>query len=344
MTIRNVLNPDKIGGTGQFLLRSYRGTNMIDESLMVGILGFGGEIGSMTSTTVAVDGSSSTAAGATSKYIFSFRTDMSLPQNIYLRLQLPRDTFTVSKYPSCSSFPINGKTISGVFTCEYNSEQQSIEVRGIAQAIPKDSDVGVLVSFKNPKYSFTTNPFDMYVMKTGTTLAFTRKLGIKGVPITAGAITQISMYAMDSMYVVSKSKLMWFYLNFKLTNPLNTGAMIQIKLPDTVTLSTLAPVEGIEVAFYVKSGLDDVSDDSPMTITQSTAPGSKYIYIKNFKAMAQPNLITVAMLITTPPSAGASSPFEITSYTDSSGSFEIDKDTSTARITVSDIGNPKLIF
>ncbi len=314
---------------------------MIDESLIVGILGFGGEIGTMTSTTVAVDGSSSTAAGATSKYIFSFRTDMALPQNIYLKFQLPRDTFDISKFPSCSSFPINGKIISGVFTCEYNSEQQAIEVRGIAQAIPKDSDVGVLVSFKNPKYSYTTNTFDMYVMKSGTTLAFTRKLAIKGVPITAGAITQISMYPIDAMYVVSKSKLMWFNLNFKLTNPLNNGAMIQIKLPDTITLSTLPAVEGIEVAFYVKTGLEDVSDSSPMTITQSPPGGSKYIYIKNFKAMQQPNLITVAMLITTPPSSGQSSPFEITSYTDASASFEIDKDISTARVTVSEIGNQR---
>lgn len=296
----------------------------------------------MTSTTVAVDASSSTSAGDISKYIFSFRTDMFLPQNIYLKLQLPRDTFEVSKFPSCSSFPINGKIIAGVFSCEYNQELQSIEVRGIAQAIDKDSDVGVLVSLKNPKYSFITNPFEMYVMKSGTTLAFTRKLEIKGVPVTAGQISQISMYPLDSMYVVSKQKLMWFNLNFKLRNSLNQGSMIQIKLPDTITLSTLPPVEGIEVVFYVQSGLEDVSDDSPLQISQSIGPGSKYIYIQKFKSMPQPNSISVAMLLITPPSSGLSSPFEITSFTDVTGSFEIDKDISNARIMVNEIGMNKL--
>ena len=143
MTIYNILNPGSIGGTAQFIIQSYRGANLIDESRIYGILGFGGEIGTMTSTTVAVDSSSTTSAGEISQYIFSFRTDVFLPQNIYLKLQLPRDTFDVSLYPSCSSFPINGQLIAGFFSCQYNPLLQSIEVRGIGQSINANSDVGV---------------------------------------------------------------------------------------------------------------------------------------------------------------------------------------------------------
>jgi hypothetical protein len=335
-----VLNPATVGGTAQFIIRSYRGANMIDESRIVGILGFGGQIGTMTSTTVAVDSSSSTSAGAISKYIFSFRTDVFLPQNIYLKLALPRDTFEVSAYPSCSSFPINGKLISGSFSCSYNSLLQSIEVRGITQSIEANSDVGVLVSFKNPKYSFTTGQFEMYVMKEGTTMAFTRKLNITGVPITAGVISQISLYPLDSLYLPSKSKLMWFALDFKLKNSLNTGAVISIKLPTSVTLSTLPAVQGTSVVYYVVKGLNDISDTNPLAIAAVVSGGSTYLRISNFESMSQPSLISVAMLVTTPASSGLSSPFTIASYTDSSLAYEIDKDIENARMTILEYRRP----
>ena len=184
MSIYNVLNPNTIGGTGQFIIQTYQGANLIDENRIYGLLGFGGAIGTMTSTTVAVNSGSSTAAGKFSQYIFSFRTDVFLPQNIYIQLQLPINTFAVSLYPSCSSFPINGNLITGSFTCQYNSLLQAIEVSGIGQSINAGSDVGVLVSFQNPTYSYTTGTFSMFVMKAGTTMAFTRASLIKGVPIT----------------------------------------------------------------------------------------------------------------------------------------------------------------
>jgi hypothetical protein len=333
MTIRNVKNPEQIGGTSQFVIRSYRGANIIDESLMFGILGFGGSIGTLTSTTVAIDGSSSSAAGDVSKYIFSFKTDIFLPQNTYFKFNLPKATFEVSKFPSCSSFPINGNVIAGVFSCEYNSDSQSIEVRGIAQTIEAGKDVGVLVSIKNPKYSYTTGAFEIYAMKDGTTLAFTRKLDIKGVSITAGSITQIALLPVDPQFLVSRNKLMWFALSFKLKNPLITGSVISVKLPSSITLANLL-VEATPVSYYVKSGLEDISDESPLIITNPVVLGTQYIRIANFKSMDQPNLITLNMLLNAPPSSGESTPIEIYSYTDSLLTSEIDKDVSTARINV----------
>jgi hypothetical protein len=333
MTIRNVKNPSQIGGTSQFIIRSYRGANIIDENLMFGILGFGGSIGTLTSTTIAIDGSSSSAAGDVSKYIFSFKTDLFLPQNTYLKFNLPKDTFEVSKFPSCSSFPINGNVIAGVFSCEYNSDTQSIEVRGIAQTIDAGKDVGVLVSIKNPKYSYTTGAFEIYAMKEGTTLAFTRKLDIKGVSITAGSITQIALLPVDTQFLVSRNKLMWYSLSFKLKNPLITGSLISVKLPSSITLANLL-VEGTPVSFYVKSGLEDISDESPLVITNPLISGTRFIRISNFKSMDQPNLITINMLVNVPPSSGESTPIEIYSYTDSLLTSEIDKDVSTARVNV----------
>lgn len=333
MTIYGVQNPPSIGGTAQFYIQTFQGTNLIDQSLIAGILGIGGAIGTMTSTTVAIDSRSSSAAGDSSNYIFSFRTDVDLPQNVYFQLQLPINTFGVSTYPSCSSFPINGVQINGTFSCSYDANAQSIAVTGVAQAIPAGMTVGISVSMRNPTYSYTTGTFNIYAMKLGTTLAFTRMLGIKGVPITAGAITQISMNPIDSLFVVSMIKTMWFSLSFKLKNPLISGSMITIALPNSISIAPLSPVEGISTTYYVQSGLNDINGNNPLSITAA----GNLISITNFQSMSQPNLITVNILLVTPPSSGPSSPIQITSYTDISGTSRIDQDVATATVQVSNI-------
>lgn len=63
ISIYNVKNPKNAGGTGNFYLETSRGPNKYDENLMFGSLGVAGDIDLLTSTTVAVDSSGSTAAG-----------------------------------------------------------------------------------------------------------------------------------------------------------------------------------------------------------------------------------------------------------------------------------------
>ena len=132
---------------------------------------------------------------------------------------------------------------------------------------------------------------------------------------------------------------MWYGLNFKLTNPLTSGAVISIQLPASVTLSALPAVEGTPVVYYVVSGLNDISSTNPLSITSVVAGGFTSLVISNFQPMTQPNLITVAMLIYTPASAGYSSPFQIGSYTSSSLAYQIDSDSSTAQLSILQIGS-----
>lgn len=339
VTIRGVKNPDAIGGTGQFIFKTKRGDNVLDESYIMGILGVGGGIDSLTSTTVAVDSSDGAKAGEVGKYVFSFKSNTFLFPNIYAKFYLPKGAFEVSARPSCSSFEINGALVKGTFSCTYSKEFETIEVRGFENPIKVGGEVGISVSMRNPQYSYTTGTFDIIIFKEGTTAAYTRKLNVQGVPIIAGAITQISLLPVDSFYIPSKRKLMWYRLSFKLTNPLNDGSMIEIKIPDSMNLKTY-DVLGQPSSFYAESGVLDKSNDDPMQISFYDLSGSRFIRIANYKAQAQPDNISVVMLLELPNSNGLSLPFEIRSYRSTDANFEIDNDLSTARIDVLDTPSP----
>ena len=101
-------------------------------------MGVGGHIGTLTSTTVAIDSTSGAQAGDVTKYIVSFKTVDFLPQNIYVKLYLPKGAFVVSSNPSCSAFEINGSLIPGNFKCKYDPLYEAIEIRGFASSL----DVG----------------------------------------------------------------------------------------------------------------------------------------------------------------------------------------------------------
>lgn len=339
VSIKNVKNPDTIGGTGQFIIRSKRGANTLDETKIHGILGIGGSIGTLTSTTIAVDSSSASSAGDVTKYIVSFKTLDFLPNNIYVKLYLPKGAFEVSPKPSCSAFEINGNLIPGNFSCSYNAPSDSIEIRGFSKALEPGTEAGISISMRNPTYSYTTDVFNIIIYKEGTSLAYTRKLDIKGVPITSGKITQISIQPMDSFLILSRGKQLWYRLAFKLTNPLPTGSIIEIKIPDTIGLTEWY-ILGKPTSFYVETGLEDISYVNPLSIYTITISGSKYIRIENFKEQLKPEKIVIAMVITLPLNNGLSLPFEIRSYLDSTRTYEIDKDVSTARIDVSTINKP----
>jgi hypothetical protein len=312
---------------------------VLDESYIMGILGVGGGIDDLTSTTVAVDSSDGAKAGEVGKYVFSFKSNTFLFPNIYAKFYLPKGAFDVGSNPSCSSFEINGALVKGTFSCTYSKEFETIEVRGFEESIPVGGEVGISVSMGNPEYSFITDTFDIIIFKEGTTAAYARRLGVQGVPIIAGAITQISLLPVDSFFIQSKRKLMWFRLAFKLTNPINDGSMIEIKIPDSMTLRTY-DVLGQPSSFYVESGIQDKNNEDPMEISFYDSGGSRFIRITNYEEQNQPDNINVVMLLELPNSNGLSLPFEIRSFRSTAGINEIDNDLSTARIDVLDTPSP----
>lgn len=89
MTIYGVKNPTKLGGTPSFIARTRLGNNLYDENLIFAAIGVAGTIGTLTSTTVTIDDSSTSNAGEPTKYNFGFKTNNHLPFNTYLELWIP---------------------------------------------------------------------------------------------------------------------------------------------------------------------------------------------------------------------------------------------------------------
>ena len=150
VTIKGIKNPETKGGTGQFIFKSKRGDNVLDESFIMGILGIGGPIDELTSTTVAVDSTQGARAGQVEKYIISFKSNTFLFPNIYVKIYLPKNAFQVGPNPSCSSFEINGALVKGSFFCTYSQEFETIEVRGFEEPIRVGGEVGISISMRNP--------------------------------------------------------------------------------------------------------------------------------------------------------------------------------------------------
>jgi hypothetical protein len=106
------------GGTGNFQLLTRKGINTLDENLIFGTIGIADGIGNLTSTIVSIDSSGSARAGELTKYSFTFKTSRQIPWTSYFMLSMPEGNgFGISPFPSCSAFPINGRTINGNFKC-----------------------------------------------------------------------------------------------------------------------------------------------------------------------------------------------------------------------------------
>jgi hypothetical protein len=173
----------------------------------------------------------------------------------------------------------------------------------------------------NPKYSGTTSTFDVSLLRADTTAVFDRKIGISGVPITPGSISNIALYPKLENSVQSKAKIMEYILTFLPKNSLSQGTVITIQFPTTFTLLT-----GTNAFFYIVSGLDDISEQSPVGMSLS----GTILTISNFKAIDTPKLITLFLRMTNPSNVGQTTPFQIRTYTDPLKIKLIDQDITTA--------------
>ncbi len=119
MTVKGVKNPNSVGGTGNFILRTYLGENLLDENTIFGSLGIAGRIGKLTSTLVYLYSGALSSAGAYTSYLFKFRTSQLIPTNSYFKLSVPLSSgFVLEKFPTCYSHPINNKVLPGTLFCE----------------------------------------------------------------------------------------------------------------------------------------------------------------------------------------------------------------------------------
>jgi len=73
-TIYSVKNPPFKGGTGNFILKTLNGNQIIDENEIFGVIGIADSISALTSTNVEINSEGSSYAGQASLYNFRFKT------------------------------------------------------------------------------------------------------------------------------------------------------------------------------------------------------------------------------------------------------------------------------
>lgn len=79
---------------------------------------------------------------------------------------------------------------------------------------------------QNPGYATTTDIFKIAIYRGGTQLVYDWVNDIKGVDITSGSISSISLTKIDPYALQTMNKIMDYELRFTLTNKLSSGSFI----------------------------------------------------------------------------------------------------------------------
>jgi hypothetical protein len=198
VTINNIKNPSVKGGTGNFLLLTTYGDQIIDDNHIFGVIGIAGQIGKLTSTEVTINGPS--YAGQDTYYNVKFKTAQFIPWKSYIKFTLPAaNNFKIAHFPSCFAYEINGWKLSGKLTCEARGNDIIITGKivffiycaGLADDIPATTEVGMTIAVRNPVISQMTGSFKLAIYRQGTQMIYDWKTGIPGVSIAKGLMQQV---------------------------------------------------------------------------------------------------------------------------------------------------------
>lgn len=102
-----------------FILKSYTGQNLLDENGIFGSIGIASAINLLTNAMVTLKSGGVSTAGVYTTYLIRFRTASAIPWDSYIKITIPVSSgFILTKFPSCSSYPIYNIILPGVLKCE----------------------------------------------------------------------------------------------------------------------------------------------------------------------------------------------------------------------------------
>lgn len=84
-----IKNPQVRGGTGNFILKSKRGENVLDENLIFGLIGIADTISEMVFGSVILDPAGSYYAGDYTSYLLYFKTTTTIRSGSYMIFTIP---------------------------------------------------------------------------------------------------------------------------------------------------------------------------------------------------------------------------------------------------------------
>lgn len=266
LEIRDVVNPDKKGGTGNFEVRSFKGSNSIDENLVFGTIGMGESPKELRSTTVAfASPGGSPYAGEDSEYVFGFKTVSFVPRGSYFRITLPEGKgYSADAAPACSFLPVLGKTPTGALACSFALGQ--VLVNGLGQDIVGGSVLSLKIKLKNPPQSVAKPLFRFEVVRFRTQYIYDWKDNLVGPDVLPGRLSGVTVTPVGALDELAMGKTDGLQLTFTTKNPVQAGGMVEVKVPSSFSFLDLRLFDK-PITYYVLSGLAPASATERLTLS-----------------------------------------------------------------------------
>lgn len=320
ITVQGVVNPLKVGGTGNFRMTSRINNNpdsfILDDNKMFGVVGISEPAGSLIDSRVIIEGDSSAYdAGETGNYCFFFKSSEFIESNFVIRVIFPEIYYLDYIYSRlCESVLYDGYKLSGDIRCNVdNNFKNIVDFINIEDSIIKGRTYKLMIkNIRNPSIKMITNLFTLKILDKGSNNTLQVDRAVTGINILSGRINMVSMTGYYSGYLNFKGFERIFKLIFKPKNPFNA-----------IRISTSFKV----FRCYVTKGLLDLDENSNILCN----PQANIIFITNFKQYTESEFdndyIETLIYVVLPTEVFVSNPIEIYTYLDDKFLKLVDKNT-----------------
>jgi len=331
VTVEDVINPLKVGGTGNFQLTSKINSYVIDESYVFGVVGISSSADEFISATIAIESGQSAYAGQITNYIVSFETSDNIQANVIIRVIFPVIyNLNYVIYDQCAAISNNGYQLSGSLTCQVNQNfQNMLDVLGNAAIIPKGQLVQIRISeIYNPSVAMTTDLFTFRLLDKGSNNTLQIADSVPGLVIQAGVMAGVSLTGYYPDYLPFVSYTRSYQLAFKPTNPFNA-----IRISTSFSLITSCNVD---------KGLLDLT----LTSNVNCVPQSNIMLITNFQQYVYSDFsddyIEVMFQAVLPSTVFTTNPIQTYTYLDLAYLTMVDADIASVSTTVTLLAAPTI--
>lgn len=329
VTIENIINPMKVGGTGSFKIQSRINDYVIDENLIFGVVGISSSSASFINASIAIESGQSSNAGDLSNYIVSFVPSDDIPSNIIIRISFPEIyNLNYVLYDQCQAITYDNYKLSGALQCEVNKNFQNVlDILGSSSIISKGQNIKIKLSkFYNPSISMTTDLFTFRILDKGSNNTLQIQDSVSGMIILPGVMSNVGLTGYYINYLPFAGYTRIFQLSFKPKNPFNS-----IRISTSFSLIN---------SCYVNKGILD------LTLTSNIAckPEANIILITNFQQYVRSDFSNDYVQITfeavLPLTLFKTKPIEIFTYWDLAYLSMVDQDIGSDSTTITVIASP----
>ena len=127
MTINQVKNPETKGGTGNFMIASKKGENLLDENRVFGVIGIADSPSIIYNAYIEIANNNSRFVSMQASYKVSFQSNQDLPDKFFIQMEAPISSgFSIVENQDCGLYTVNNVN----YTCICETMKNLIILRG----------------------------------------------------------------------------------------------------------------------------------------------------------------------------------------------------------------------